>query len=112
MAFIDLLQAHGWDLPIIHGVHEGILATASNGAAKTLKCAAVVPLGGWGLATLAAGPSLSAAEITSGLATLGGITLLPALRFMNPMTAGLVAVAVLGSVLGFVALQLASWACH
>lgn len=108
MAFIDLLQAHGWDLPMIHGVHEGILATASNGAAKTLKCAAV-PLGGLGgLATLAAGPSLSAAEITSGLATLGGITLLPALGFMNPMTAGLVAVAGLG----FGALQLASWACH
>lgn len=105
MAFIDLLQAYGWDLPIIHGVHEAILATASNGAAKTLKCAAV-PLGG--LATLAAGPSLSAAEITSGLAALGGGTLLPALGLMNPMTAGLVALAGLG----FGVLQLASWACH
>ena len=105
MTFIDLLQAHGWDLSMIHGVHEAILATASNGTTKSLKCAAV-PLGG--LVTLAAGSSWSAAEITSGLAALGGGTLLPALGLMNPMTAGLVAVAGLG----FCTLQLASWLCH
>ncbi len=45
MTFIDLLQAHGWGVyPFIHGVHEAILATASNGTTKSLKCAAV-PLG-------------------------------------------------------------------
>ncbi len=108
MTFIDLLQAHGWDLSMIHGVHEAILATASNGTTKSLKCAAVSLGGLGGLVTLAAGPSWSAAEITSGLAALGGVTLLPALGLMNPMTAGLVAVAGLG----FGTLELASWLCH
>jgi len=69
-----------------HGVHEAILATASHGTGKALKCAAL-PFGG--LVALAAGSSWSAAEITSGLAALGAATLLPALGLMNPMTAGL-----------------------
>jgi len=87
-----------------HGIHEAILATASNGTGKALKCAAL-PFSG--LVAFAAGSSWSAAEITSGLAALGGATFLPALGLMNPMTAGLVG----GAGLGFVALQLVSWVC-
>ena len=104
MAFVDLLS---WDLSMAQGFHEAVLTTVSNGTGKALKCAAV-PFGlGGGLVALAAGPGWSAAEITTGLATLGGITFLPALGLMNPMTAGLVGV----GALGFGVLQLASWAC-
>ena len=94
-----------------HGIHEAILATASNGTGNALKCAALpFSLGGL-LIPLAAGTGWSAAEITSGLAVLGGATFLPALGLMNRMTAGLVCVAVGMAGLGFVALQLVSWVC-
>ena len=117
MAFVDLLN---WDLLFhgswLHSMNEVVLATASN--EETSKACKALPILGAGLVSLkalAAGPALSAAEITTGLAGLGGgvAALLSTLTFgalaVNPMTAGLLAVGGLGS---FGALQLTSWFCN